>query len=107
MNAKRHARAAMLAGALAAAVFAAGAAAQGRYVAAEENVAKIRVGTTSAKQVEELLGAPLRKYGADRRGLDSWEYKLFNYGDVHTLWISLSADGVVREVVQARERYGA
>ncbi len=99
-----NARMMMTAVMLAAAQLAGNAAAQGDYLKSTENVAKIRTGQTTGTEVEALLGKSIRVTRNSRRGWDQWEYRVFAYGERGTLWISLSDDGVVREVLQLMEK---
>ncbi len=100
-----NARAMMMAVMLAATQLAGNAAAQsGDYLKSTENVAKIRTGQTTGNEVEALLGKSIRMTRNSRRGWDQWEYRVFSYGERSTLWISLSDDGVVREVLQLVEK---
>ena len=95
-----------IAAVLAAALVALAGAAPGyaNYLATTAEVAKIRVGATTSKQVEALLGKPASVARDSRRGLDSWEYRGFEYAQRGSLWISFSSDGVVREVIQLRQK---
>ena len=91
--------------ALAAWLVAAGWAAQGaNFLYSTENVARIRVGATTAKEVRELLGEPFNTRRDARRGWNGLEYRVFQYGERSVLWVSVSDDGVVREVIQLRQK---
>ncbi len=73
------------------------------YLSTGENIAKIQAGKTTGKEVEQLLGAPLRVVPDGRRGWDYWEYRVYEWPR-RKLWIGISGDGVVRDVVQLIER---
>ena len=90
--------------ALLAATLAAGSAtAQSRAVQTAEAVAKLQVGKSTSKEVLELLGKADRVTRNERKGLDEWGYRVYERGQSGTLWISMSADGVVREVNNINE----
>jgi hypothetical protein len=74
------------------------------YLKSTESLAKVRVGQTTGKEVEALIGPAMRITRNSRREWNQWEYRVFAYGQRSTLWISLSDDGVVREVVELQER---
>lgn len=90
---------------LAAVLVAGSASAQGDgYLRSTDNVARIQFGKSTSKEVLDLLGKPVSMSRNTRRGWDQWEYRVFAYGERSTLWISLSDDGVVREVLQLMNR---
>lgn len=68
-----------------------------------ENIKKISPNSTTAKEVRELLGPPWRVVRMPRQNLDSWEYPWQNVEDRRILWVNLSSDGVVREVVEMHD----
>jgi outer membrane protein assembly factor BamE (lipoprotein component of BamABCDE complex) len=74
----------------------------GGHLTSTENVDKIRPGVTSAQQLQDLLGAPLRKMHFQATGLDAWEYEYRDYSDTVVLSISIGSDGVVRNVAHLR-----
>ena len=90
--------------ALAAPLFAASMAAGAADLRSLENVAKIRVGTTTVKEVQDLLGEPNSTRRDSRRGWNALEYRVFMYGESSVLWVSVSQDGVVREVIQLAQK---
>ena len=65
-----------------------------------EDVAKIRVGTTTEKEVRALLGDPSYTQRDARRNWNGLQYYVFQYGERSIVWVSVSDDGVVREVIQ-------
>jgi outer membrane protein assembly factor BamE (lipoprotein component of BamABCDE complex) len=93
----RHAfAAAVAAGALAAA----GTACASGYVNHPERLDQVRVGTTTVKQLEAMLGTPLRKPSFPWIGIDAWEYETsaWTRRPVHSF--TIGKDGVVRGVVR-------
>ncbi len=70
----------------------------------DENFAKIMVGTTTAKQVLELLGPSFIHTSSTWQGLDVWEYKLPIDTTRYVLWVQFSqADGIVRSVAKVSD----
>ena len=74
----------------------------GGYLTSTDNVDKIRPGVTSTRQLQELLGTPLRKMHFPSRGIDAWEWEYRDYSDTVVLSISVGADGLVREITRLR-----
>jgi hypothetical protein len=68
-----------------------------------DNIRKIAPNTTTAKEVRELLGPPWRVVRMPRQNVDSWEYPWLNVEDRRILWVNLSGDGVVREVIEMHD----
>ena len=70
----------------------------------DENFAKIIPGTTTAKQVLELLGPSLIHNTLPWQGREVWEYKLPIDTTRYVLWVQFSsADGIVREVAKVSD----
>jgi len=68
-----------------------------------QNIAKIRLGETTAKQVRALIGPPWRTAHLDRQQREVWIYNIVDQIDTpHILSVQMSSDGVVREVVTTR-----
>lgn len=68
------------------------------------NVALLRAGVSTAKDVREILGPPWRVTRMERQQRDAWEYRIDNgYMVDHALIVQLSADNVVREVLMLRD----
>jgi len=86
-----------------AALAAGGVMAQGRDLRVTEVVAKLQLGKSSSKEVLDLLGKSDRVIRNERKGSEEWGYRMYADGERSTLWISMSADGVVREVLNLRE----
>lgn len=105
MNSRMRIAGTVLAGALVAGGCAAPGAGQSStgYLATTEDVSKIQVGKTTSKEVEQALGAPVGVSRDARRGWDYWEYRVHRRSKI---WIGVSSDGIVREVVQVPERTG-
>jgi len=74
------------------------------YLKSTEKVANIRIGQSTIKEVEDLLGKPFGIERNSRRSWNEWEYRVFAYGQRSSLWISFSDDGIVRDVVQLQEK---
>jgi hypothetical protein len=67
------------------------------------NIKKIVPNTTSAKEVRELLGPPWRIERMSRQNLDSWEYPWAVAEDRRILWVNVSDDGIVRQVIEMHD----
>ncbi|HYD55448.1 MAG TPA: hypothetical protein VEB41_00930 [Burkholderiales bacterium] len=67
------------------------------------NIQKIVPDTTTAKQVRELLGPPFRIERMPRQGYNSWEYPWQISEDRRILWVNVSDDGIVRQVIQMHD----
>lgn len=81
-----------------------GAAAAG-YIDSADKVAQVRSGATTAKQLEEMFGAPLRKLRFGQR--EVWEYEAPDGGRRVVISISLGANGVVQDIARIRQDGGA
>jgi hypothetical protein len=65
-----------------------------------ENLRKLVPGVTTTGQVREQFGPPARISRLDRQQRDVWEYRMFGTGwEPYNLYVQLSFDGVVREVL--------
>ena len=69
----------------------------------DANIAKILLGTTTAREVRELLGPPPTISNLPRLERDVWEYKMGDNTLPFVLWVQFSADGIVREVFKAKD----
>ncbi len=70
----------------------------------EENLKNIVAGTTTAKQAREILGPPFHTSHNSRMQRDVWEYTMFNATQWdYFLYVQLSGDGVVREVLMIKD----
>ncbi len=85
--------------------------ADGRLVAIEqrltdENVGKLVLGGTRAEEVRVLLGPPYGVTKFPRLNREVWQYHMRRFGDPGqpaALYVQLSPDGVVREVLYQDE----
>jgi hypothetical protein len=68
-----------------------------------EYLQRIRIGTTTADQVRAILGPPYRITRAPFKPLDVWEYPWRPLGQARVLWVSVSDDGMVREILDTRD----
>ena len=64
-----------------------------------QSIAKLAPGVTTAREVREILGPPLRVTRQDRQARNIWEYQMYNEAQFDfDLFVQFSEDGVVREV---------
>ena len=69
-----------------------------------ENLAKLVPGQSTAAQVRELLGPPWQVTHMARQQRDVWHYRMEDGAMVrHDLYVQMSADGLVREVIMLRD----
>jgi outer membrane protein assembly factor BamE (lipoprotein component of BamABCDE complex) len=69
------------------------------------NINKLASGTTTSKQVRELLGPPY-PYTVTRPPFmqrEVWEYRWLDAGDKRVLWVHFSGDGILREVINTHD----
>ena len=64
-----------------------------------ENFARLVSGTTTMKEVRELLGPTWNAVRYERQQRDVWEYTYRHYEEYRVLWVQFSYDGVVQEVM--------
>lgn len=70
----------------------------------EENLKNIAAGVTTAKQAREILGPPWRTSRNERMGREVWEYYMLNATQWdYFLYVQLSGDGIVREVMMLKD----
>jgi outer membrane protein assembly factor BamE (lipoprotein component of BamABCDE complex) len=86
----------------AAAILAAAPARAAGYIDSPQQLAQVRAGSTTARELEQLLGAPLRKLSFPARGVDAWEYEISEGSKRAIISISIGRDGVVRELLRIR-----
>ena len=67
------------------------------------NFAKLRVNESTASEVRALLGPPNMTDRVERKGHVAWEYWAWLDSVPMRVWVSFSADDVVREVVRIDE----
>ena len=71
-----------------------------------ENIQKLMIGTTTAKEARELLGPPWRTMHLPRQQRDVWEYTTYSLDQQEfLLYVQFSGDGIVREVIHLRDTY--
>jgi hypothetical protein len=68
-----------------------------------ENAGKLVPGTTTRRQVRELLGPPGEVSRFPRQQREVWEYKWLYYDDKRVLWVQFSDDGIVREAINMHD----
>lgn len=64
-----------------------------------ENIARLVPGTTTAKEVRTILGPPPETGITARQPGIWWSYPMVQYTRLKALWIRISDDGVLREVI--------
>lgn len=69
----------------------------------DANLAKIMPGSTTARQVRELLGPQPTSSYLTRQARDVWEYKMGDGSTPYILWVQFSGDGIVREVIKMKD----
>jgi hypothetical protein len=70
----------------------------------EENLKKIAIDATTAREVRELLGPPWRTTHLALSDRDAWDYRMYNSVQwEYILSVMFSSDGRVREVVMLRD----
>lgn len=74
-----------------------------QQVLTSENIKRIRTGTTTKQQTQELLGPPLSSARAALKPLDFWEYPWIMVTERRILWIGFSDDGIAREVIEMHD----
>jgi hypothetical protein len=68
------------------------------------NMRKIAPGVTIASQVREILGPPWKIARIEAVRRDDWEYRMYDETRVeYNLYVRLSYDGIVREVLFLRD----
>lgn len=67
------------------------------------NIKKVVPDTTTAKEVRELLGPPWRADRMPFQNLTSWEYPWLVGEDRRILWVNVSDDGIVRQVIEMHD----
>ena len=70
----------------------------------EQNLANIVIGTSTRNEVRVILGPPWQTTRFDRQRRDVWQYNMVsNIGDDSFLYVQMSDDGVVREVMVLKD----
>jgi len=65
----------------------------------DAHVGKIRPGTSRAEEVRALIGPPYRDETFRNLEREIWSYKMFSGFSPKDLYVQLSRDGIVREVI--------
>ncbi len=69
-----------------------------------ENLKKLSPGVTTADQVREHFGPPRMVSRLERQQRDVWEYYMYGWEpEPHFLYVQLSYDGIVREVLLLKD----
>ena len=69
-----------------------------------ENLTKLSPGVTTADQVREHFGPPRMVSRMERQQRDIWEYYMYgSEPEPHFLYVQLSYDGIVREVLLLKD----
>jgi hypothetical protein len=90
----------MLAALLAAPAFAKG------HIANPDLLTQIKPGTTTIKQVEQLLGPPANISHFPRKNQSSMDYMMKVWDDWFDIGVMYGDDGIVREVLQIKRWKG-
>ena len=71
------------------------------------HINKLRVGSSTKKDVQELLGPsyPHSTSTLALSGREVWEYPWLDRSEKRVLWVQFSPDGVLREVLNSRDDY--
>ena len=82
--------------------------ADGKVVSVEQrltdaNIAKLVLGTTTAKEVRALFGPPSRTAHLPRLPRDVWEYPMDTISMPYLLLVQFSTDGIVREAYKVKD----
>jgi hypothetical protein len=67
------------------------------------NIRQISANSTTKAELRELIGPPYRVVRASGKPYDVWEYPWHIAEDRRMLWVSLSDDGVVRDVIDLHD----
>jgi hypothetical protein len=67
------------------------------------NISRIAVNSTTADQLRDLLGPPYRSVRLAFKPYDVWEYPWRLAEEKRILWVSLSDDGIVRDVLEIHD----
>jgi hypothetical protein len=71
------------------------------------NIGKLRIGSSTKKDVQELLGPayPHSMSVLALNGREVWEYLWLDMQEKRVLWVQFSADGILREVYNSRDDF--
>jgi hypothetical protein len=68
-----------------------------------DSIKKISPNATSAKDLRDLVGLPFRVVRMERQQRDVWEYPWRLVEEKRILWVQVSYDGTVREVLEMHD----
>ena len=69
----------------------------------DANIARLVLGTTTAREVRELFGPPPTTTRLPRLQRDVWEYPMDPISMPYLLLVQFSYDGIVREVFKMKD----
>ena len=69
----------------------------------DANIAKLVLGTTTAREVREIFGPPARVTQLALLKRDVWEYHMDESATPNLLAVQFSSDGIVREVYKMKD----
>jgi hypothetical protein len=69
----------------------------------DANIAKLVLGTTTAREVRELFGPPATTTRFPRLQRDVWEYHMDPVSMPYLLLVQFSSEGIVREVFKMKD----
>jgi hypothetical protein len=67
---------------------------------------KIKIGTTTAQEVEQILGPPANRSSFPRLGLVSMDYVMIVWDDTFDVGVMIDKGGIVRDVQRIRRYRG-
>jgi hypothetical protein len=68
-----------------------------------DSIKRISPNVTTAKELRELLGPPYQVVRMERQQRDVWEYPWRVSEDQRILWVQVSYDGTVREIIEMHD----
>jgi hypothetical protein len=68
-----------------------------------DSIKKISPNATSAKDLRDLVGLPFRVVRMERQQRDVWVYPWRVSEDKRMLWVQVSYDGTVREIIEMHD----
>ena len=87
-------------------LLAGGTALAGGLIQPPELIDKIKIGTTTAQEVEQILGPPANRSSFPRLGLVSMDYVTIVWGETFDVGVMIDKDGIVRDVQRIRRSRG-
>ena len=81
------------------------AAARDGIIGSEEELQKIRIGTTTSAELTQIAGKPMRLERFPRKGTESWSYMMQVGGQPAEIAIEIDDKGVVRAIERVK-RWG-